>query len=423
MAEQPRRAAHDLVDVDRRALRRPLPREGEEVLHDAPAASDLAVHHLHPGLDLRRALRRNRLPGGERLARPAREDLHAGERVVQFVGHDGRQPPEAGHPLAADHLVLRGGEFARPFVHAVLQRAGPAAQLFVGPLQVAGHRVEGQRDVPQFVVSLERNAGEVVAAAEPRDRAAHRAQAPTEHRAHHDRHHRRGGEVDDDRRAEEPLRPLGVGRVGRGERELGVEHAEDALSRRVVMAGAGARRLAGQRLDHPQHPPADGVAEDPHPLLARQVGLRRTGDVAGTALGGRDVEAPPDLRLVGGEDDVPLLVQQPDPDDVRLAADVVDHLLHVVPAVVEHAGAGGLTDQLGDGGGGGDDLPLEVAAGLRAQREEGDPRPHRADDRRDEGEPEGEGDARAHGRSPPPARVAAILHTAGRRPSQSIGGK
>ena len=97
VAAQRQGAFDDFVDVDAAALGLVLPREVEEIFHDAPRALRFVVDLL--GL--------RELAGLQSVTQQELRVPHdGGERIVQFVRDAGDQLAESGHFFRLQHLRL-----------------------------------------------------------------------------------------------------------------------------------------------------------------------------------------------------------------------------------------------------------------------------------------------------------------------------
>jgi len=147
------------------------------------------------------------------------------------------------------------------------------------------------------------------------------------------------------------------------------------------MAGrVGARGLVADHFHAREHPAPLGGLEDAHAVLLRQALERALGLVALRAAFGLAVHFQADLRGERGVDDHALLVEDAHAVDVLLARDVLDDVVHVVRARLQHGEARAAHDDVRElahvpGGG------VEQLAALLPdhQHGEGEQRRHQGD--------------------------------------------
>ncbi len=135
---------------------------------------------------------------------------------------------------------------------------------------------------------------------------------------------------------------------GAGEIQGDIQDAENGLIRRVsVTVGFGAAGLVVDGLDDAELGVAFRVVEEPCPgcpVGSLEGGVRGVTDVAGLGV---LIDHGADGALVGGVDDTAVFVEDTDAEDVLLAADRIDDLVHFLRLILEHGEAGASLDGLG----------------------------------------------------------------------------
>ena len=259
------------------------------------------------------------------------------KRAVQFMSHARRQQPERGELLRPYNLGLRQSQLTSLVLHFVRQFLRPIAQLLVRFPQILGHIVKGLCKVSEFIAAGHRDEAIQVTVGDPSgavQQTLHRpVDQPVGEQSDQPTDHDTGRQSEKNRVA----RGFGHVMVGLLQGNADVNDAQQALALGVGVArGIPAGRFIVDDVDGRQRAVAVPRSKDPGSLGSLKLGewlLRVVALVACLRLSIHDLA---DLALLGGIRDHAPLVENPDVINALLLPNLLDHLVHVLPAGMQH---------------------------------------------------------------------------------------
>jgi len=151
MAEDGGGPLHEDVDVRRGTVRGGPPRKGQQILDDSAHAGSL-MHDLREVLfEIRYAFRRDTGIGEDPLHEHGKvQDTR--DRVVDFVGHAGRELAERGKPVAVDQFLVRHSQLFGALSHLRFQRLRESRVLLQRVFEADAHTCRKHGPAPRSPV-------------------------------------------------------------------------------------------------------------------------------------------------------------------------------------------------------------------------------------------------------------------------------